>query len=258
MPGRLERLWRRLTSPPKRELTLPQPTLTLSFDYERGLAGDDPRLADAGLEAVLEMLSRHAVRATFNCCAALAESAPQRLLAVIAAGHEVACHAHQHESPRDLDDVALECMLARCVDAMTTIGIRPMGFRSPQSHWDDRLMNRLPAHGFAYSAERDAAKRPYRLQTSPRLWRMPIVTDDWGYVRRPAEPQRVAARHMDLVMRLASHDRPARFAAIGFHPWLLAADTTRIEACRRLLDAAVAVGIRVCCFADVLAAAAAE
>lgn len=252
MAGRFGRLWRRWRSPTPRELTPAQPALTLSFDYERGLAGEDPRLADAGLDAVLEMLSRRAVRATFNCCAALAESAPQRLLAVIAAGHEVACHAYRHESPRDLSDDQLESMLARSVDATAAIGIRPLGFRSPQSHWDDRLMARLPAHGFTYSAEHDEAKRPYLMQASPPLWRMPIVTDDWGYVRRPAEPQRVAARQFDLVRRLASGARPARFVAIGFHPWLLAADTTRIDACRRLLDVALGAGIRVCCFADVL------
>ncbi len=241
-----------------RELTPARPALTLSFDYERGLAGEDVRLADAGLDVVLELLARHRVRATFNCCAALAESSPHRLLAVIAAGHEVACHAYRHESPRDLNDAALECMLARCVDAMAAIGIRPLGFRSPQSHWDGRLMARLPAHGFTYSAEHDEAKRPYLMQASPPLWRMPIVTDDWGYVRRPAEPQRVAARHLDLVKRLASGARPASFVAIGFHPWLLAADTTRVDACGRLLDAARTAGIRVCRFAEILAEAPAE
>lgn len=232
------------------ELPVGRATLVMSFDYERGFAGEDPRLADAGLERVLAGLARRGARATFCCVAKIAETAPQRLRQIVEAGHEIACHGYAHESPRDLPDGELRTMLSRCIDALGRVGVRPIGFRSPQSHWDERLMRELAGTGFAYSAERDRSEQPYVVAAGPpRLVRMPIVTDDWDYVRPDAKGARVEEKHGRLVRAAA---RGNRFVGLGYHPWVLAAESARIAAWERTLDDALAQGVRLCAFADLL------
>lgn len=240
----------RLLSGRGNALPVDRATLVMSFDYERGFAGEDPQLADAGLESVLAGLARRGLRATFCCVAKIAEAAPERLRQIIDGGHEIACHGYAHESPRDLPDGELRAMLGRCIDAMGRIRVRPLGFRSPQSHWDERLMRELAAAGFAYSAERDRVEQPYVIESGPpRLVRMPIVTDDWDYVRPSAKGTRVEEKHSRLIRAAA---RGKHFVGLGYHPWVLAVEPARMEAWERTLDDALGRGVRVCAFADLL------
>jgi len=226
-------------------------TLVLSFDYERGFAGEDARLADDGLERVLSELGRRGLKATFNCVAKIVEAAPQRIRAIAASGHEVSCHGYAHESPRDLADGELGAMVRRCIDLFAAVGVRPIGFRSPQSHWDERLMRALAANGFGYSAERDRKNGPYVMVSEPRrLVRMPIATDDWDYVRPGGTGGSVQAKHAGLVRAAA---RLNRFLAIGYHPWLLASDSGRQRDWERTVDEAISLGVRIGTFAEFLA-----
>ncbi|MCK6456300.1 MAG: polysaccharide deacetylase family protein [Phycisphaerae bacterium] len=224
--------------------------LVLSFDYERGFAGEDLHAADEGLARALELLRDCGARATFNCVAKISLVAPQRIAEILAAGHEVACHGYEHESPRDLPDEALDRMLANCVEAFGQIGHRPRGFRSPRSHWDRRLLQRLAPHGFAYSAEHDAAPAPYALSFGDAsLWRMPIATDDWDDVRHPGQSERVSRDHLNrLHRRFARHT----YLALGYHPWLLAGNPHRVERLKAMIRQAMASGVRMCAFDDLL------
>lgn len=225
------------------------PALTLSFDYERGLSGDDPSLADAGLEAVLAGLARRRLRATFNCCAKLAELAPERIRGIRDAGHEVACHGYAHESPRDLSDGDLRDMLRRSIEAFGALSIRPFGFRSPQSHWDKRLMRELATAGFRYSAEHDRANRPYVITRQPAaLIRFPVRTDDWDYIRNPAAPE-VVSRHTAYLRTAAAAKLPL---ALGYHPWVLAQDVRRVHDWEALVDLALELQVPIAPFADLL------
>ncbi len=225
------------------------PALTLSFDYERGLSGDDPTLADAGLDAVLAALARRKLRATFNCCAKLAEIAADRIRLIAAAGHEIGCHGYAHESPRDLTDADLRDMLRRSLDAFGGLSVRPVGFRSPQSHWDKRLMRELAAAGFRYSAEHDRASRPYVITRQPQvLMRFPVVTDDWDYIRNPAAPE-VIARHTTYLRNAAAAKLPL---ALGYHPWVLAQDPQRIRDWESFVDLAIELQVPIAPFVDLL------
>ncbi|MFO0972230.1 MAG: polysaccharide deacetylase family protein [Phycisphaerae bacterium] len=227
----------------------PGATLTLSFDYERGFAGEDPAAADAGLSAVLELLARHAVRATFNCVARIAEVEPARIAAIAAGGHEVACHGYTHESPRDLSHDALDQMLDRCRTALASVAPPPVGFRAPQSHWTAALLDRLPRYGFRYDAEHDRADRPYAL--SAELIRMPVATDDWDFVRHPDEAARLRDKHVAVVDRLAER---GACVALGYHPWLLA-DAARLAVLDAVVERARQRGVAIRPFFELLAAA---
>lgn len=225
------------------------PALTLSFDYERGLAGDDIALADAGLDAILIALDRRKLRATFNCCARIAELAPDRIRCIVEAGHEVACHGYAHESPRDLTDSELRDMLRRSLDAFGDVGVRPAGFRSPQSHWDKRLMRELAGANFRYSAEHDRSHRPYVITRQPRdLIRFPVATDDWDYVRNPAAPE-IQVRHAAYLRNAAATNFSL---ALGYHPWVLAQDSKRLRVWESLVDLAIELQFPIVPFSQLL------
>lgn len=233
-----------------RELRVDRPTFVLSFDYERGLAFDSAELADRGLDLVLAALARRNLRGTFNCVARIVEVAPERIQAIAAAGHEVACHGYMHESPRDLTDLQLRQMLFRSRETFARLDISPIGFRSPRSHWDQRLPQELARLGFRYNAEHDKAHHPYLLAAEPKpVVRMPVTTDDWGYVKYPTEPDRVPSRHLRYLRRAAEQKL---FLALGYHPWLLAEKPQRFAEFEALIDLAVNSGFRIGCFADVL------
>ncbi len=238
-----------------RDRSVDRATLCLSFDYERGFAGEDAGLADRGLEGVLNVLAQRRAAATFNCVARVAQTAPERLREIQNGGHEIACHGYAHESPRDLTDDGQREVLRLAREAFERVAVRPIGFRSPQSHWDRRLCSLLAAEGYLYNAEHDAARQPYVLLDDPRpLLRLPIRGDDWDRVRRPASPgdhggpDEVEYRHIKWLKKSTSG---RGFIALGYHPWLLAATEGGLDGLGRLLDAALDAGARVRRMGDV-------
>lgn len=191
-------------------------TLAILCDCEGHYAGaDGEQFADAGLAVLLDMLARHRVRITFNVVAELCRSHPQRVRHIARAGHEIACHGWQHERPRDLDTPQLDAMLAEARACFHELKLRASGFRSPQSAWSLRLMQRLPSHGFTWSAERDAARRPYWL--TPEVKRVPVLVDDWELAERRIEPRALMTEWRGRIGRAVARDR---IVAVGIHEWL--------------------------------------
>ncbi len=112
--GRLLGKTKQSTAAEREELPIPQPTIGLCFDYERGVACDSAYLSDIGLERILEVLRGYGLRATFHCPAKLCTAAPDRLKMIAEAGHELGVLGYADESPRDLSDDALRQMVLAC------------------------------------------------------------------------------------------------------------------------------------------------
>lgn len=174
--------WRSTIAPMPKPST---PLICLFCDFEGHHAGAHAgQVADMGTDILLKLLDRQHIRITFNVVSDLCLTHPERIRRIANAGHEIACHGRRHERPRDLNDDALDEMLASAISDFSTLGIRPQGFRSPESAWSCRLVRRLPQFGFAWNAERDFAKGPYRIRND--LVRLPVRTDDWD-LTDPAE-----------------------------------------------------------------------
>lgn len=251
--GLFRRLFRRARQPvetDRKELPVSEPTVGLCFDYERGLAYDSASLSDAGLQRVMDVLRGHGLRATFNCPAKLCETAPEQLEMIAKAGHELGVLGYSDESPADLTDDALKQLVYTCRNAFSRLGFDPVGFRSPQSAWDDRLCVELSRQRFRYSAEHDRAKRPYVLAGgNTPLVRIPLRTDDRALRRREEKSTLAIAKHHRLV-RKAIQER--HFVAICFHPWILAEDADRMRHWEEWLETAVRCGARLVALGEVL------
>jgi peptidoglycan-N-acetylglucosamine deacetylase len=106
-----------------------------------------------GIVRVLEMLERHGVPATFFVPAHTASTYPDIVSALPAAGHEVANHGFQHESPVGLDVREEEELLLRSRDVLEKIcRVRPVGYRSPAWDLSEHSTELLEKHGYRYDS----------------------------------------------------------------------------------------------------------
>lgn len=130
-------------------VSLDRGLLSLSFD-------DVPAAACRAGAAVLEA---HGVRATFFVCMGLMgrafEGAPQfeagDLERLHAAGHEIGCHTHGHESALSTPPAAFAEALDRNAAALTaTLGQPPTAFAYPYGHVS-AAAKRLAAERFAFA-----------------------------------------------------------------------------------------------------------
>jgi peptidoglycan/xylan/chitin deacetylase (PgdA/CDA1 family) len=91
--------------------------------------------ARVGVPRILELLGKHAVRASFYVPAVVALLHPDEQRRVVAEGHEIGIHGWIHELNSALPYEAERDLMFRSTDALETItGVRPVGLRTPS--WD--------------------------------------------------------------------------------------------------------------------------
>jgi peptidoglycan/xylan/chitin deacetylase (PgdA/CDA1 family) len=122
---------------------------------------------------ILELLARHGVQATFYIPGRVAERHPERVAAIVAAGHEVAHHGYTHTSPTKLTRAEEEAELVRGLEILRGFGAEVTGYRSPSWDLSQHTLDLLHAHGFRYSSNLMDDIRPYRIDAPP-LVEVPI------------------------------------------------------------------------------------
>ncbi len=156
---------------------------------------DEPRFSSSrkGLELIVATLNDLGVKGTFFMEGTTALEIGKIVdVAELLQGHEVACHAYDHEDltgtdtglkidREDIDDV-----LERSLDVLDSLfGEERRGFRAPYLHTSDDLMDSLKDHGFLYDSSvveemREGTIRPYLTRNG--LPEVPIASshDDKG------------------------------------------------------------------------------
>ncbi len=132
------------------------------------------------LPRLLALLATRKLRATFFVEGLNAQMYPQALLAIAAAGHEVALHAWRHEEWAALDAESEVALLERATAAMRDIGIEPRGFRPPGGGLTERTLGLLAERGYSYvspAGEREGLRES--LAVLPFRW--PLV-DAYSYL----------------------------------------------------------------------------
>jgi peptidoglycan-N-acetylglucosamine deacetylase len=107
-----------------------------------------------GARRILRLLDRTGIQATFFITGHTADTYPDIVRAIAAAGHEVGHHGYLHENPIALGSKEREReVLARGFEALDrAAGVRPVGYRSPS--WDNSpdTVGLLLEHGFRYES----------------------------------------------------------------------------------------------------------
>jgi peptidoglycan/xylan/chitin deacetylase (PgdA/CDA1 family) len=148
---------------------------TFDFDAEEVWIGEDPDNADrpgvlsqgtygakVAVPAILEMLERQALPATFFIPGRVAERHPERVRDIVAAGHEVGHHGYTHTSPANLPRDEEEAELVKALGILESFGATVRGYRSPSWEFSPATVGLLAEHGFAYSSNYMDDIRPYR------------------------------------------------------------------------------------------------
>jgi len=216
-----------------------RPVVALSFDFEecdlpRESGIDFPieegmRYSIEGAEAVLDVLERQGVRATFFCTLNFAERAPEVMRRLIAGGHEIAAHGIDHFRPSAADPIGCKEGLERLY------GVKVEGYRQPRMFPVDDVA--LASAGYRYNSSLNPAFVPGRYMhlTTPRT-----IFDKGGLRQVPASvtpwirfPLFWLALHLlpewlylALVRRTLKHDG---YFVTYFHPWEFSSLNERAE-----------------------------
>lgn len=118
-----------------------------------------------GLAPLLDVLDRHAIKATFFVPGMTADRYPDAVCAIHARGHEIASHGYGHKPPATLSVEEEKSELVRGIDVLAAItGSRPQTWRSPSWEWSERTLDLLLENGVTISANFHDRARPYRHQ----------------------------------------------------------------------------------------------
>jgi peptidoglycan/xylan/chitin deacetylase (PgdA/CDA1 family) len=155
----------------------PRLTVALTFDHDAisdsVRRGDPPvKLSHAefgprvGAPRILELLAAEAIPSTWFVPGHTLVTFPESIEAILAGGHELACHGWYHEDFSELVEDEQRAILEHCVKAVReTAGQAPRGHRAPYWALDARTLELVEAAGFAYDSSLMADDyQPYRVR----------------------------------------------------------------------------------------------
>jgi peptidoglycan-N-acetylglucosamine deacetylase len=167
-------------------------SFTFDFDAEEAWIADDPANADrpgvlsqgtygakVAVPLILDLLRDHGILATFFVPGRVAERHPDRVEAIVAAGHELGHHGYTHTPPTSLSRDEEEAELVKGLEVLRSFGADVVGYRSPAWDFSASTEALLETHGFEYSSNFMDDLRPYRREGTS-LVEVPIqwILDD--------------------------------------------------------------------------------
>lgn len=125
---------------PVRSISTSERLVALTFDD-----GPDPRYTPR----VLALLRMEGIHATFFQIGELVEKYPELARAVVTEGHIVGNHTYSHADIESATSEDIQTEIVRCEEAITKVtGQRPVLFRPPKGHYNDRLFQILHNRGY--------------------------------------------------------------------------------------------------------------
>jgi peptidoglycan/xylan/chitin deacetylase (PgdA/CDA1 family) len=184
--------------------------LTFDFDALSVWLGDDPAATRAmlsrgefgarvGVPRILKLLAGHDIRVTFFVPGHTAESFPDAVAAILAAGHEVAHHSYSHVDPSNQSPAEERWSLEKGIRVLERfLGEPPFGYRSPSWDYSETTLSLLVEFGFLYDSSLFAGdyhpyhprqgdvvgvKEPLQRGQEVGLWEFPVnfALDDWPH-----------------------------------------------------------------------------
>jgi peptidoglycan/xylan/chitin deacetylase (PgdA/CDA1 family) len=255
---------------------LPRLTVALTFDHDSisdGVRrGDSPvKMSHAefgvrvGAPRILELLAARGIASTWFVPGHTLTTFPESTAAIVAGGHEVACHGWFHEDFAELSRDEERATIERCAEAVRAVtGERPKGWRAPYWSLGPSSLELIGAAGFAYDSSLMADDyRLYRVRLGDRhsvtegsrfgresgLVEVPIswALDDWPHFEPAAErgrdglaaPSKVLEIWTDE-LRYAWAHAPGGLLTITMHPECIGRGH-RMAMLERFIDAAAAL-----------------
>jgi peptidoglycan/xylan/chitin deacetylase (PgdA/CDA1 family) len=211
-------------------------SLTFDVDAEAGLgaelAAHRPRLSSLSerefgvrrrLPRILELLGEHGLRGTFYVPGATAVRDPEAIGSIVAAGHEIGHHGHDHLRSHELDSARQAAEIDAGLAALQPFLGDAVGYRSPAWELTPHTAELLVARGFSPDSSLLGDDRPYWLDAGAgRILELPIhwSLDDfaWFGMGRASRPIAASAWLGAWTDELAGAARDGRPTTLTFHP----------------------------------------
>ncbi len=255
---------------------LPRLTVALTFDHDSisdGVRrGDSPvKMSHAefgvrvGAPRILELLASRGIASTWFVPGNTLTTFPDSTSAILAGGHELACHGWFHEDFAEVSRDEEREIVERCAEAVRAVtGSRPAGWRAPYWSLGTSSLATIAAAGFAYESSLMADDyRPYRVRLGDRhsvtegsrfgaeseLVEVPIswALDDWPHFEPAADRGRDGLSAPSKVLeiwteelRYAHAHAPGGLLTITMHPECIGRGH-RMAMLERFIDAARAL-----------------
>jgi peptidoglycan/xylan/chitin deacetylase (PgdA/CDA1 family) len=255
---------------------LPRLTVALTFDHDSisdGVRrGDSPvKLSHAefgvrvGAPRILALLTSRGIASTWFVPGHTLTTFPDSTAAILAGGHEIACHGWFHEDAAALTRDEERAMIDRCAAAVEEVtGDRPKGWRAPYWSLGGASLELIEGAGFAYDSSLMADDyRLHRVRIGDRhsvaegswfgpegrLVEVPIswALDDWPHFEPSASGDRDGLSAPSKVLeiwteelRYAWEHAPGGLLTITMHPECIGRGH-RMAMLARFIDAAAAL-----------------
>ncbi len=161
----------------------PEPRLSVALTFDHDAISSEVSRGDGpvkvsrgefgprvGLPRVLALLERHGIAATFFVPGHTLATFPESVAAIVASGHELACHGWAHEDLAALPEAAERDVMIRSLAAIgEAAGTAPRGFRAPYWSLSPRTLALATELGFVYDSSLMADDvHLYRVRTGDR------------------------------------------------------------------------------------------
>ncbi len=244
-------------------------SFTFDFDAEEVWVADDPSYesrpvglsqgaygAKVAVPAILELLARHGISATFFVPGKVAEDHPDRVREIVEAGHELACHGYRHRHPARMTLEEEVAELARAREVLDAFGVPVVGYRAPGWDLSMRSLDLVARAGFTYSSNFMDRLHPYvhpeglvelpvswLLDDAPHFW---FDAESWtkkiattSEVREIWEEELLGIREVGGVCVLTMHPqvigRPSRLRFLdAFMGWTLGLGDAWVATCGQI------------------------
>jgi peptidoglycan/xylan/chitin deacetylase (PgdA/CDA1 family) len=255
---------------------IPRLTVALTFDHDSisdGVRRRDPpvKMSHAefgvrvGAPRILELLAERGIPSTWFVPGHTLVTFPDSTAAILAGGHEIACHGWFHEDAATLGRDEERELVERCAAAVEQVtGARPKGWRAPYWSLGEGSLGMVEAAGFAYDSSLMADDyRLYRVRVGDRhsvvggsrfgragaLVEVPVswALDDWPHFEPSAGGDRDGLSAPSKVLeiwieelRYAWAHAPGGLLTITMHPECIGRGH-RMAMLERFIDAAAAI-----------------
>lgn len=162
--------------------------LVIRIDTEPDSTGSYDAVNPQMIRTLLDLFATLQIRATFVTCGKLAELQTDVLLEAQAAGHEIACHAYDHEQLDSLSPDDERRVIDLAIQSMRQKGLTISGFAAPRNSISDAGLDRVMEWGLEYEGSQaydpliSVMDPSYSMHSNSkaRVIRIPfIIPNDW-------------------------------------------------------------------------------
>ncbi|MCL2579320.1 MAG: polysaccharide deacetylase family protein [Oscillospiraceae bacterium] len=147
-----------------------RPIYSVETDHKAVALGINSAWGNEDIDAILEVLAAHNVRASFFVLGGWADKYPESVAKIFAAGHEVGSHSNTHTDMTRLSDDQARREIRESVRKIEAItGRRPTLFRPPSGDYNSQTIALIEAEGL-YPIQWDCDSLDYRDLTADQMW----------------------------------------------------------------------------------------